>query len=234
MGVPEEIPAPVLSKKERQRLAGARWHAKNPEKLRIKWRNRYWRNPEKMRAKQRARINRDHEAHLAKRRVWNLANRDKILEQRRIDRIKNPAKFRAWQHARYLRDKAKILEKTKAYRIAHPEISLKAQRTYRAKHPAKVISQYARRRALKKSAADNFKALTAWMENIRAQKFATCYYCEKVIPSSQVHFDHIVPIVKGGQHTPENLCVSCAPCNQKKGAKLISVWVKPGQQLLVL
>lgn len=30
-------------------------------------------------------------------------------------------------------------------------------------------------------------------------------------------FDHVVPMVLGGQHTPSNLAVACVSCNRRKG-----------------
>ncbi len=35
-----------------------------------------------------------------------------------------------------------------------------------------------------------------------------------------LHFDHIVPVAKGGATTIENLQILCAPCNLSKGARI--------------
>lgn len=57
-------------------------------------------------------------------------------------------------------------------------------------------------------------------------------YCEKTISTKNIHFDHIVALIKGGPHSVENLCVSCSRCNRSKGAKTIKEWLQSGQQFL--
>jgi hypothetical protein len=50
----------------------------------------------------------------------------------------------------------------------------------------------------------------------------TCVYCGD--ECSDFHLDHIIPWSRGGDHSAQNLCVSCAPCNQSKGDKLLDEW----------
>lgn len=39
------------------------------------------------------------------------------------------------------------------------------------------------------------------------------------------HIDHILAVIRGGTDDPDNLCVSCVPCNLSKGAKLVEDWL---------
>lgn len=63
-------------------------------------------------------------------------------------------------------------------------------------------------------------------ENIRRLVYGrdgeVCVYCGDT--SGPFHFDHVTPWSRGGDHSAENLCVSCARCNQSKGDKLLSEW----------
>lgn len=45
----------------------------------------------------------------------------------------------------------------------------------------------------------------------------TCQYCGK--ESRDLTLDHVVPRVRGGRHTWENLVSACRPCNHRKGSK---------------
>jgi hypothetical protein len=45
-----------------------------------------------------------------------------------------------------------------------------------------------------------------------------CQYCGS---TKSLTIDHVIPKSKGGQDTWENLVVACAPCNVKKGDKLL-------------
>lgn len=51
----------------------------------------------------------------------------------------------------------------------------------------------------------------------------TCHICREEIPSLYVlHFDHVIPLSKGGAHSMANIKPSHARCNLSKGAKLIA------------
>ena len=48
-------------------------------------------------------------------------------------------------------------------------------------------------------------------------------YCG--ITDGPFHVDHIVPRVKGGPDTLDNLVVACASCNLSKGSKSVAEWL---------
>ena len=49
-----------------------------------------------------------------------------------------------------------------------------------------------------------------------------CYICGLFILREDVHFDHVIPLSKGGSHTYENVRVTHSRCNLSKHAKLPS------------
>lgn len=49
----------------------------------------------------------------------------------------------------------------------------------------------------------------------------TCWVCKKRLELKEIELDHVIPIVRGGKHVPENLRVSCRSCNAWHGDRLI-------------
>lgn len=49
-----------------------------------------------------------------------------------------------------------------------------------------------------------------------------CHICGDAIPSLDVlHFDHVIPLSKGGPHSADNIKPSHASCNLTKGARIL-------------
>jgi HNH endonuclease len=44
--------------------------------------------------------------------------------------------------------------------------------------------------------------------------------CRQCGPTAQLHFDHVIPISRGGANTVANIQLLCGACNRAKGAKL--------------
>ena len=43
--------------------------------------------------------------------------------------------------------------------------------------------------------------------------------CRKCGSSEKLHFDHVIPVSKGGANTVANIQLLCGACNRAKGAK---------------
>src|SRR5881394_520996 len=103
---------------------------------------------------------------------------------------------------------------------------LAKNREWRQRNKAYILHQAAKRRALKKLSTVNLGMIRGWMAYIKSLPFVRCYYCSEEIRGPEIHFDHIVPLAKGGPHCIENLCVACQHCNCSKRDKSIRAWVK--------
>lgn len=57
---------------------------------------------------------------------------------------------------------------------------------------------------------------------IKSQR-GMCWWCDKPFGDTY-HVDHRIALARGGTNWPNNLCISCAKCNQSKGAKLPHEW----------
>src|SRR3989338_9224063 len=53
--------------------------------------------------------------------------------------------------------------------------------------------------------------------NLYARDNYRCQYCQKVFPERELTLDHVLPVVRGGRKTWDNIVAACIRCNQKKG-----------------
>ncbi len=55
--------------------------------------------------------------------------------------------------------------------------------------------------------------------NIFLRDNHTCQYCGGTPPRSYLTMDHVIPVVKGGKKTWDNIVTACRNCNVKKGGR---------------
>ena len=55
--------------------------------------------------------------------------------------------------------------------------------------------------------------------SIYARDKHTCQYCAEVFPTSELTFDHVVPVAQGGRKDWENIVTCCVSCNRRKGGR---------------
>ena len=53
--------------------------------------------------------------------------------------------------------------------------------------------------------------------NVYARDDHRCQYCGRKLPPSQLTFDHVIPVARGGHKGWDNIVTCCIPCNRKKG-----------------
>jgi 5-methylcytosine-specific restriction endonuclease McrA len=91
--------------------------------------------------------------------------------------------------------------------------------TWRKEHPESQQELTLRRNARKKQATTervNYK-------RILERDGMWCYICEKAILSEKdIHYDHVIPLSRNGAHSEDNIKVSHALCNRRKGNTLLS------------
>ena len=47
----------------------------------------------------------------------------------------------------------------------------------------------------------------------------TCHICGLWVSVHEMTLDHVVPLIKGGEHTKENIKLAHGECNSRKGAR---------------
>lgn len=124
-----------------------------------------------------------------------------------------------------------------AYYYRHREKRQAKQREYRANNPEKV------RESNVKYRLTNYEAVRARENAKNARRYAAegthtaadileklinqqrlCYWRKEAL-SEKYHVDHVIPLARGGSNWPDNIVISCAPCNQRKGCKMPDEWM---------
>ena len=55
--------------------------------------------------------------------------------------------------------------------------------------------------------------------NIYARDNHSCQYCGDSLASSELTFDHVIPVAQGGRKDWENIVTCCITCNRRKGGR---------------
>ena len=55
--------------------------------------------------------------------------------------------------------------------------------------------------------------------NIYARDRHRCQYCGHGAPTSELTFDHVIPVAQGGRKDWENIVTCCITCNRQKGGR---------------
>jgi 5-methylcytosine-specific restriction endonuclease McrA len=158
-------------------------------------------------------------------RAYYVANQDKLRADARARYTANPEPRRA-----YVADwRRRNPDKTKEYNA-----SGKSTRWFKANR-GRALS---RNRAYVDRNRERYRLW--WREKARRRQMAMgsdpvdytairrrdngiCYLCHNPVPDSRLHFDHVVPLARGGTHTADNIRVTHARCNLRKGAKVLEL-----------
>jgi 5-methylcytosine-specific restriction endonuclease McrA len=140
------------------------------------------------------------------------AEESKLYRKRHPEKVKQAMKAWLKKNPGYstLRNRERM--KNPAYKTMHAAASAKWKRKNKLR-----VKMYGvnRRRSME---AGGPGLTTEQALSILSQP---CAYCGE--PS--VHLDHVVPIAKGGRHSPENILPACAWCNFSKNARMVEDWI---------
>jgi hypothetical protein len=134
------------------------------------------------------------------------------------------ARNRAW----YGRNQERNIDRARAYRAANPDAGIGHIARWRARNPdrARELAQVhaAQRRARKKA---NGPVERLAQDVIGERDGWACGICDRPVdpdlqwphPQSRV-LDHVIPLVRGGTHTSDNVRIAHWLCNARKGGRL--------------
>lgn len=156
-----------------------------------------------------------------------LKNAERIKEKTRKwgkDNAKRKqATNRAWYKANPNAGRAMFAR----WRESNPEQMRQCRKNWTAKNPERKAALDQRRRALiAGNTSGDLVAIVRWQKNWKARAKVLCFWCKKTgkPTGGAFHTDHITAIANGGSHSIDNLCVSCANCNNRKSARDLRTW----------
>ena len=153
----------------------------------------------------------DHREHiLACCQKWVEKNREKSRAIKQTWREANPQKQREAQDAYVRKNPEKVRAANDAWAKANREAYLAIKRA--AQH---------RRKARQLAAPGDHNGADVAAQYLR--QGGRCYWCGDKV-GKDYHVDHVIPLSRGGSNGPENLVISCAPCNLSKHDKLPHEW----------
>lgn len=189
-----------------QAAGDARRRALNPNKYRQKWRD--WAAKNKERLSRYRRDNREHREALI--RQW---------------RGKNLGRYKSLVARWYQENKERMRHIRKKWVARNKDRCRKYSANWRRRHPTAWRKNDAKRRARKLGCGViGLEQIQKWERSWRSKRKAICYWCRHWFSPKECHTDHIVALANGGKHSVENLCISCASCNQTKSCKDIARW----------
>ncbi len=175
-------------------------------------------------------------------RRWAEANPDKIAEKNKTQREANRLRARKWledpgnraksvaaSKERYYKDpkaayalsRARVLadhdaykEYLRGYYAKNKEAAYERTKQWKTDNPDKVKLSNAKRKAQKLGTRVGRISYVA----IKA-KGMICGICGETV-EGKYHFDHIIPLARGGTHTQDNLQIAHPSCNMSKKASL--------------
>jgi 5-methylcytosine-specific restriction endonuclease McrA len=145
---------------------------------------------------------RDRAAVRARSKAWYEANKERALTRSRLVVLANPERTRAIGRAYYRRNVESRRANTRRYFREHPEKNRELASRRRAREREAFIDQV------------NYEAI--WLRDS-----GICHLCGGAVERSACHFDHVIPLAKGGAHSMENIKVAHARCNLRKGSKVL-------------
>lgn len=146
----------------------------------------------------------------AKAHAYAYSRRPEVLERKRARmakwRVKNKKEIRAKNLAYYQANKVDLRLVSANYAARHrDDCRLKSSR-YRARLASQVRGEV------------TVRDLKRMLRHYRNE----CAYCS--VKLTKVHWDHVIPLARGGTHAIGNLVPTCPSCNTSKGKRLLSEW----------
>lgn len=176
----------------------------------------------------------------AARKDWERRNPGKAAEYARRGYARHRDRARAYRRRYYAENRDAILASSRQYRQQNAEAIAERKRIYaqaNADRLGEYYAEWARLNPGKRRESHRRRRARLAGTFVRQVDYAAilagfgmvCHICGGGIGSAtDLHFDHVIPVSRGGSHVQENILPSHTICNLRKGTKLMSELLPAG------
>lgn len=155
-------------------------------------------------------------------RDWAERNRERYSSYHAQYREDNRETLRKNAKAYNNRTRVVRREYMRMYRQSNPDYA----RQWRKTHPDLILRRAAIHRIKHQELkADVFPVRVKFLLRTLERYRWACAYCRAPLPE-RFHWDHVIPLSRGGVHGESNLLPACPPCNLSKSDSTVAEWRK--------
>lgn len=147
----------------------------------------------------------------------NIAGTGKIPAEklcRTCNRVLPAKEFTRWKYS-----KTGLVSQCKeCHKKKHAYRAVECARKRRLSQPGFNRDQKNKRKALKRG-APRIEAISR--RKVYERDNGKCYMCGIHLPFNKFELEHVIPLIRGGCHTYDNVKVACRSCNARKHTKLL-------------
>lgn len=146
-------------------------------------------------------------------RKWHEENWTRTYAAQVERRAANRDAYLEANSAYYQANRDLILARMRARYAENPESFRKKSKEWSRANPIRRREHELRRRArMRETQVEPVR-----YDEILAERGMVCHLCgDEIADSTDLHFDHVIPLAKGGTHTRENIKPAHASCNMHK------------------
>jgi len=150
-------------------------------------------------------------------------HRDKRIEAARRYREKNHEEVKRRNRERYRSNWDHFRELNRKSYLRHRDRRISEALEWQKNNPDRVSVRHAKRR----SREAGYEISTSFHRKMLHRYGGKCAYCKVVLDVSDrktptgLHWDHVLPLSKGGKNSEGNLLPACSSCNLRKGARYL-------------
>lgn len=157
-------------------------------------------------------------------------NKERLLKECKVYRDNNKESIAEYKKHWHVRNKESVNERSRVWREKNKEQNIESKKNWYRNNRDRVYANISKRRSSK-----FFVRFSKFMRNdILERDNWECQSCGVKVHDRNIggndkrylwddefkaHLDHVIPISKGGDSTPENIQVLCRTCNLSKKAK---------------